>query len=112
MRRLAIIAALIALIALPTIADNYVLRVATTMLMYSALALGWNFIGGYTGYASFGNAAYLGLGAFVAAGFMSRQAGHVHMPWFAAIPLSVLIVALVAGVIGIAVHAGRIAQPE
>src|ERR1700745_2932490 len=49
MRRLVIIAALIALIALPAIADNYVLRVATTMLMYSALALGWNFIGGVGG---------------------------------------------------------------
>src|SRR5205085_2777173 len=35
------------------------------------VAYGWNFIGGYTGYASFGNVAYLGLGAFVAAGFMS-----------------------------------------
>lgn len=67
------------------------------------IAYGWNFIGGFAGYASFGNAAYLGLGAFVAAGFMSRQAGHLHMPWYAAIPLSMVIVALVAGAIGIAV---------
>jgi branched-chain amino acid transport system permease protein len=66
-------------------------------------AYGWNVIGGYTGYASFGNVAYLGLGAFVAAGFMSRQPGHPHLPWYAGIPLSIVIVSLVAGVIGLAV---------
>jgi branched-chain amino acid transport system permease protein len=80
----------------------------TTSVLFDALtamciAYGWNFIGGYTGYASFGNVAYLGLGAYVAAGFMSRQPGHLHWPWFVAIPLAVLIVSLVAGVIGIAV---------
>jgi branched-chain amino acid transport system permease protein len=67
------------------------------------IAYGWNFIGGYTGYAAFGNVAYLGLGAFVAAGFMSRQPGHPHWPWFVGIPLAVLIVALVAGLIGLVV---------
>ena len=56
------------------------------------IAYGWNFIGGYTGYAAFGNVAYLGLGAFVAAGFMSRQPGHLAWPWFVGIPLAVVIV--------------------
>jgi branched-chain amino acid transport system permease protein len=67
------------------------------------IAYGWNIIGGYTGYASFGNVAYLGLGAFVAAGFMSRQPGHLALPWFVGIPLAVAIVSLVAFAIGIAV---------
>ena len=67
------------------------------------IAYGWNIIGGYTGYASFGNVAYLGLGAFVAAGFMSRQPGHLAWPWFVGIPLAVVIVALVAGAIGLVV---------
>ena len=67
------------------------------------IAYGWNVIGGYAGYASFGNVAYLGLGAYVAAGFMSRQPGHLHWPWFVGIPLAVVIVSLVAGAIGLAV---------
>ena len=80
----------------------------STSILFDALtamcvAYGWNIIGGYTGYASFGNVAYLGLGAFVAAGFMSRQPGHIAWPWFIAIPLAVLIVSLMAGAIGIVV---------
>jgi branched-chain amino acid transport system permease protein len=80
----------------------------TTAILFDALtamciAYGWNVIGGYTGYASFGNVAYLGLGAFVAAGFMSRQPGHLAIPWFVAIPLAVGIVSLVALAIGLAV---------
>src|SRR5437867_3196055 len=80
----------------------------TTSVLFDALtamciAYGWNFIGGYTGYAVFGNVAYLGLGAFVAGGFMSRQPGHLHLPWFVGIPLAVLIVSAVAFLIGIAV---------
>ena len=51
---------------------------STTSILFDALtamcvAYGWNLIGGYAGYASFGNAAFLGLGAFVAAALMSRH---------------------------------------
>ncbi|MEP9375917.1 branched-chain amino acid ABC transporter permease [Aquabacter sp. CN5-332] len=52
----------IALLAL--FADNYLLRLATTFAMYSALALSWNLIGGYGGYPSFATAAFFGLGAY------------------------------------------------
>ena len=81
---------------------------SSTSILFDALtamcvAYGWNIIGGYTGYAAFGNVAYLGLGAFVAAGFMSRQPGHPAWPWFVGVPLAVLIVALVAGAIGLVV---------
>src|SRR3954453_20359419 len=80
----------------------------TTSILFDALtamciAYGWNVSGGYTGYAAFGNVAYLGLGAFVAGGFMSRQPGHLALPWYVAIPLSVAIVALVAGALGLVV---------
>ena len=78
----------------------------STAILFDALtaiciAYGWNFIGGYTGYASFGNAAFLGLGAFVAAAFMSRQSGHPNVPWFVGIPLAVVVVAIVAGLLGV-----------
>jgi branched-chain amino acid transport system permease protein len=79
---------------------------STSSILFDALtamcvAYGWNVIGGYTGYAAFGNVAYLGLGAFVAAGFMSRQPGHLALPWYVGIPLAVVIVALVAGALGV-----------
>ena len=55
------------LIALPFIGDNYLVRLATFLCLFSALALGWNFIGGYAGYPSFATAAFYGLGAYVGA---------------------------------------------
>jgi branched-chain amino acid transport system permease protein len=70
--RLFLIAAAAALLVLPAFADNYVLRVATTMLMYSALALGWNFIGGFAGYPSFATAAFFGLGAYAGGVLQAR----------------------------------------
>src|SRR5206468_997416 len=81
---------------------------SSTSVLFDALtamtiAYGWNVIGGYTGYAAFGNVAYLGLGAFVAAGFMSRQPGHPALPWFVGIPLAVVIVAVVGALVGLAV---------
>src|SRR5438270_13617546 len=81
---------------------------SSTSILFDALtamcvAYGWNVIGGYTGYAAFGNVAYLGLGAYIAAGFMSRQPGHLAWPWFIGIPLAVIIVSIVAGAIGIVV---------
>ena len=53
---------------------------SSTSILFDALtamcvAYGWNIIGGFTGYASFGNVAYLGLGAFVAAGLHEPAAG-------------------------------------
>ena len=101
LRRAATAALLLMLLAAPLVTS-------TTSVLFDALtalavAYGWNVIGGFTGYAAFGNVAYLGLGAFVAAGFMSRQPGHPALPWFVAIPLAVAIVALVAALIGLAV---------
>ena len=100
-RRVATVA-VFALLAIAPLISN------STSILFDALtamciAYGWNIIGGFTGYAAFGNVAYLGLSAFVAAGFMSRQPGHAAWPWFVAIPLAVVIVSLVAGAIGVVV---------
>jgi branched-chain amino acid transport system permease protein len=100
--RRAATAALFALMAIAPFVSN------STSILFDALtamciAYGWNVIGGFTGYAAFGNVAYLGLGAFVAAGFMSRQPGHLAWPWFVGIPVAVVIVSIVAGAIGLVV---------
>lgn len=55
------------LAAMPFIADNYFVKLATFIAMYSALALSWNFIGGFTGYPSFATAAFIGLGSYAGA---------------------------------------------
>ena len=68
---------------LPWIANNYILRIATTMLMYSALALSWNFIGGFTGYPSFATAAFFGLGAYVG-GVLQNKGVPMVAAWLAA----------------------------
>src|SRR5437660_356892 len=36
----------------------------TQILMFCVLAQSWNFIGGFTGYAAFGNVAFFGIGAY------------------------------------------------
>jgi branched-chain amino acid transport system permease protein len=98
-------AATIALFGMMIVAP---LITGSTAALFDALtamciAYGWNVIGGFTGYAAFGNVAYLGLGAFVAAGFMSRQPGHLAWPWFVGIPVAVVITSLVATAVGIVV---------
>ena len=59
--------------AVPVIAGNYETRIAISVAMFSALALSWNFIGGFTGYPSFSTAAFFGLGCYV--GALSQRAG-------------------------------------
>ena len=60
------------LLVLPFVSGNYTLRLATIMMMYGTLAMAWNFIGGFTGYPSFGIAAFFGLGAYAGAVVQAR----------------------------------------
>lgn len=65
--------ALIAAIILPfTSATGFWVRTFTFVFMMAVLALGWNFIGGYTGYAAFGNVAFFGMGAYVTGILMTK----------------------------------------
>lgn len=66
-------AVLAVLLVLPFFLDNYFMRLATTMIMYSTLAFAWNFIGGFVGYPSFGIAAFFGFGAYVGAVLLSHK---------------------------------------
>ena len=75
--------AVLLLIALPFIGDNYMVRLATFLCLFSALALGWNFIGGYTGYPSFATAAFYGLGAYIGA-LLQNAGAPMPVAWIAA----------------------------
>jgi branched-chain amino acid transport system permease protein len=43
---------------------NYVLQLATVILMWIALSTSWNLIGGYAGYVSLGNNVFFGIGGY------------------------------------------------
>ena len=86
------------LLVLPMIGNNYIIRLATVMMMYSVLALSWNFIGGFTGYPSFAGAAFFGLGAY--AGAVSQVNG---APMFFAWIIGGLAAAIFAWALGLAI---------
>jgi branched-chain amino acid transport system permease protein len=94
-RTAGVAACLATLIVIGWVADNYVLRLATTVGMYAALALSWNIIGGFAGYPSFSTAAFCGLGAY--AGGIAQSAGvPVALAW----PAGALVAALFAAILG------------
>ncbi|WP_343207832.1 branched-chain amino acid ABC transporter permease [Anaerolentibacter hominis] len=72
--RIGIFVVLIALVVLfPFYApDQYLVRVATLCVMYSALALSLNLITGFMGQVSLGHAAFMGIGAYTSAILSSR----------------------------------------
>jgi branched-chain amino acid transport system permease protein len=97
MRRAGIFAAwALALAATPLWASNYIVVLAVMIAMYTALALSWNFIGGFTGYPSFATAVFFGLGSY--AGALAQRAG-------VAMPLAWLIATLVVAAFAIALGA-------
>jgi branched-chain amino acid transport system permease protein len=62
-----IVLALAALVALPLVADRYVLSVLTLILYFAYVGQAWNLMMGYAGQLSLGHALYIGLGGYVAA---------------------------------------------
>lgn len=89
---------LLALASTPLWAENYIVRLAIMIAMYSALSLSWNFIGGFTGYPSFSTAAFFGIGCYV--GALSQLAGMpAPLAWFAAALFVGLFAAALGGII-------------
>jgi branched-chain amino acid transport system permease protein len=74
------VAALVAAILLPFAGiTGFWVRTLTFVFMMAVLALGWNLIGGYTGYAAFGNVAFFGMGAYVT-GILMTKANFDFLP--------------------------------
>ena len=63
---------LAAAVIFPFFGNNFTIRFATDIIMFAILASAWNLIGGYTGYASFGNVVFFGIGAYVTAILMEK----------------------------------------
>lgn len=68
----AVAVALVAAVAFPFIIKAYLLQFTTDALMFAILASSWNIIGGYTGYPSFGNVVFFGLGAYATGVLMTK----------------------------------------
>ena len=63
--RIAVAIVVVAILAaVPWVGSDVIVQFGISTLLLAVLAQGWNIIGGYTGYASFGNSTFFGLGAY------------------------------------------------
>jgi branched-chain amino acid transport system permease protein len=69
-----------AFLAIPSLGSAYVLQLATDVLTFTTLAYSWNLISGFTGYLSFGQVSFFGLGAYITALLVLRT----PTPWYLA----------------------------
>lgn len=90
-----IIAGLLAVVPLLGL-SSYWMHILILVVMWSVIGMAWNLLGGYCGQVSFGHAAFFGVGAYTA-GILYNKA-HLSAWW--GMPLSIIIVALFALVIG------------
>jgi branched-chain amino acid transport system permease protein len=82
---------------LPLLTDKLWFRIATTVAMFVVMASAWNIIGGLTGYASFGNVAFFGLGAYTAGVVVSN----LRLPFALGLLLAPIVAATFAAIVGI-----------
>jgi branched-chain amino acid transport system permease protein len=90
-----IAALLLALIAAPLFANDYLLTILILILYFAYVGQAWNIMMGFAGQLSLGHAIYVGLGAYTAAAL------YVHYgvgPWIgllAAIPVAMICGAII-----------------
>lgn len=94
---LAVVVAVLA--ALPWIGTTVMVQFGINVLLLATVAQGWNIIGGYTGYPSFGNSVFYGLGAYGVAIAMVQFA----LPFWLGMLLGLGLAVAFAGLLGLAV---------
>jgi len=93
------VAVLVALALLPRYGSDGVIEFAIDTLLVAVMAQSWNIIGGYAGYASFGNSVFYGLGAYAVAIAMVK----FHQPFWIGMVCGAVIGVLFAITLGILV---------
>ena len=83
-------------IVLPFVTNAYVTAFFLSVFLSIGLTYAWNLLCGYTGYLSFGQVTFFGLGAYATALMII----HWHVPWFAGALLSGLAVIPFAALLG------------
>src|SRR5262245_9387783 len=91
----------VALLFLPNLQDEtgfptYYLVFGYFVFFWIAQATSWNILSGYTGYFSFGQAAFYGTGVYAVGDLMSREG----MSYFAAVPIAAAASGVLAAGIG------------
>jgi branched-chain amino acid transport system permease protein len=94
------LAAIVAVLAvLPWTGNTVLVQFGINVLLLATLAQGWNIIGGYTGYPSFGNSVFYGLGAYGVAISMVQY----QLPFWAGMLFGLALGVAFAGLLGLAV---------
>lgn len=94
-----ILAAAIAIVALgvlPFVTTPYVTAFVLSVFLSIGLTYAWNLLSGYTGYLSFGQVTFFGLGAYATALMIINW----HVPWYLAALISGIAVAPFAAILG------------
>jgi branched-chain amino acid transport system permease protein len=110
-RRAAIAAAAFGLCLLVplVVRQDYQLTILFRVVLFAALGLAWNLVGGYAGQLSLGHSAYFGIGAYSLALFYGKFAAHdAHgtppqhdlVALLAALALGVIVAVVAAAIIG------------
>ena len=96
---LLVVLVVLALAALPWYGSDVLIQFGINALLLAVLAQGWNIIGGYTGYPSFGNSVFYGLGAYGTAIAMVQW----HLPFGVGMALGAMLAVAFALLLGIPV---------
>lgn len=98
-RLLLALLALAVLAGVPWYGSDVLVQFGINTLLLAVLAQGWNIIGGYAGYASFGNSVFYGLGSYGVAIAMAQW----ELPFAAGLALGVALAVVFAVVLGLPV---------
>ncbi|HWZ49357.1 MAG TPA: branched-chain amino acid ABC transporter permease [Herbaspirillum sp.] len=91
--------AFLVLAGVPWYGSDILIQFGINALLLAVLAQGWNIIGGYAGYASFGNSVFYGLGSYGVAIAMVQW----HLPFGVGMVFGVLLAIVFAVLLGIPV---------
>jgi len=98
-RAILVLAALAVLAGVPWYGSDVLVQFGINTLLLAVLAQGWNIIGGYAGYASFGNSVFYGLGSYGVAIAMVQW----ELPFAAGLALGVALAVAFALLLGMPV---------
>ena len=86
-----IILVLVAVAAYPQLANNYMIDVGITCLIYIVLGLGLNIVVGYAGMLDLGYVAFFAIGSYVTAILTSPELGFFSLTFWQALPFAIIL---------------------
>jgi branched-chain amino acid transport system permease protein len=89
--------AAVALATLPWLGGDVIVQFGISTLLAATLAQGWNIIGGFTGYVSFGNSVFYGLGTYGTAIAMAQ----FHQPFWVGLAAGAAVAMVCALLLGV-----------